>query len=428
MTSVLSHPQRLSGNKLALGLGLLLTLGACSPKVGVLRAPGQRGDVGANTSTNSTTTEHTGSSTNAKDAAIAAEKAAAGSSIALVLPFQLNQITLESLSDKDVKRSALALDFYQGFQIGLDELAKEGARFSLNVMDSRDNDFQNSNLAKSDAVSNASLIVGPVYPKEIKAFGNNLTNKGVLQINPLAATMPSEFNLPNLVSITPPIKIHTRAIAGQAARDYNSGDVIFLFNTADSDAKQFLSGIEAEVKKVNPDATVITVSTVAEMNEQLSLTGTNLIITGTTDKYQIRSLLTNLDTKSTTEYYMFKVYGHPLWDRIDFTAYPNFSTYSPTISSESHYKNWTQSVRKFKEGYYSKYGVYPSDHSYKGYDAARYFGGLLAKYGAEYASHLTSEEYNGLFSSYKFNNNEAWGFVNNAVSVKIYKNTSFQLQ
>src|SRR5690606_41876090 len=39
-----------------------------------------------------------------------------------------------SLSKEDVSRSAIALDFYQGFQFGLDELAQKGRSFSLHVV------------------------------------------------------------------------------------------------------------------------------------------------------------------------------------------------------------------------------------------------------------------------------------------------------
>ncbi|WDF70625.1 hypothetical protein PQ465_09670 [Sphingobacterium oryzagri] len=426
MTLVQNHQQRLSGNKLLLALGLALTLGACSPKVGVLRSPDHRGaDVGSTTGGS----DKAGSSkTNESGAEVGTpSKRVLDNSISLVLPFQLDRLNPQALSKEDVKRSSVALDFYQGFQLGLDELAKQGKSFALNVIDSRDNETRNSAIAQSDDVSESALIVGPVYPKEIQAFGRSFSDKAVLQINPLAASRASDFNLSNLVSLTPSIDVHTRAMANRAARDYSTGDVVIIYNTSDNDARQFLSGFMSEIKRLKPAAQIKSVSSITQLNESLTTTGNNLLVTGTTDKFQLRTLLNNLEAKSNESFYSFNLYGHPLWDRIDFSMYENFSNYNPVISVESHLKGWTTNVKQFKDLYYNLYGVNPSDYSYKGYDAAKYFGGLLAKYGTKYASHITKENFDGLFSAYAFEHNDAWGYVNNAVTYKLYRGSAFQL-
>src|SRR5690606_40717404 len=96
-------------------------------------------------------------------------------------------------------------------------------------------------------------------------------------------------------------------------------------------------------------------------------------------------------------------------------------------------RDWSSDVcssdlKEFKDQYYSLYGVNPSDYSYKEYDAAKYFGNLLAKYGDDYPEYITKEKFEGLFSTYSFDYNESWGFVNNAVSFKSYQGSSFQLK
>src|SRR5690606_4979558 len=345
----------------------------------------------------------------------------------LILPFQLDKFSPHMLSIEDVNRSAIALDFYQGFQLGLYELAQKGRSFSLNVIDSRDNEMHNQSIAKSEEVSNAALIVGPVFPKEITTFGSHLSNKNVLQVNPLAASRAREFSLPNLVSLTPSIDVHTKAMAQRVARDYKTGDVVIIYNTTDNDSRQFLGTFLSELKKAKPSIQVRSVSSIPQLNEEISLTGTNLIVAGTTDRFQLRSLVSNLEAKSSEEFYMYHLYGHPLWDRIDFTIYERFGEFRPVITTKSHLKTAARCMNDFKDKYYALYSVNPSEYSYKGYDAARYFGNLLAKYGDNYSEHITKEKFEGLFSTYSFDYNEAWGFVNNAVSFKSYQGSSFQL-
>lgn len=403
-------------------LGLIIYASACTPKVGVLRSPDYKGDVGAGVDEKSDEGK-------AEDKVDVEEKDLfAGSNIALLLPFQLNQMAPTSVAEEDVKRSALALDFYQGFQLGLEETAKNREVF-LNVMDSRDDNFQNATLAKSADVQTASIIVGPVYPKEIHTFGENLSDKSVLQINPLAASMPSEFNLPNLVSLTPPIKAHANAIASEVARHFKAGDIVVVYNTPDNDGRQFLDGMADKIRQSKSGIRVVSVSSMRQLEENLSATGATHIVAGTTDKLQIRTLVNSLTSKWAEGAYNFKLYGHPLWDRYDWSIYAEFARFNPKITTESSLKPWTSAARNFKDKYVQHYGVQPSDHSYKGYDCARYFSALLSKYDKEnIKDHLVAEPYQGLYSNYEFTHNEAWGYSNIGVAIRMYSSGGFQLQ
>ncbi len=428
MISVQNHQQPLSGNKqkqnysrntiLAAAVTILLSVSSCTPKVGVLRSPDVYGGaVGSDK----------GKEDKKDDKKVEDAKKAdkASNSIALLLPFQLNQVAVNSLNEEDVKRSALALDFYQGFQLGMNEASKKAGEFSLKVMDSQDNEMRNVTLAASKDVEEASLIVGPIYPKEIRSFGKSHTNKNVLQVNPLAAAMPTEFNQSNLVSITPPIRIHMRAIATDIAAKYKAGDVVVVFDARDNDHRQFISGIDEELKKINPAIRIAHVASISQLGESLPDLETSFVVCGTTEKNQLRSLVTALDAK-VRDGFAIKLYGHPLWDRFDFSPYSNFYRMDPTISAESHLKVWSSEVQNFQRNYKTQFKVDPSDYAYKGYDAGRYFTTILNKYGTAYADKLQNETYNGIFSNYQFRYNPQWGYVNEGVSIKTYRNGSFQ--
>jgi len=426
MISAPSRRQRSSGNRRALAFGFLLCLllagGACDTKKKVLRSPSRPeiGVIGVKPG-------RTEKKKDGESLSYAAKRAEAmKNSIALVLPFQLDKVKTAEISKKDVDRSTLALDFYQGFQLGLDQLSDEGKSFALRVIDSRDDEARNTVLAKSNEVASAAIIVGPVYPKEINAFGANLADRNVLQINPLAARA-GDFHLPNLVSLTPPISVHTAAIATKVAKDCDPQDVVIIYNAANSDSQQFLHGFSAALVRVKPGIRIRQVDNIEQMNEAFVPKGKNLLVVPTTDKFQLRILLNNLRNKRDEGSYTFRLYGHPLWDQIDFGGYPGFPDYSPVISTESHLNPNDAKAKEFQELYYSLYGVDPSVRSYKGYDAAHYFGTLLAKYGKRHAQNLVNERFEGVFSSYKFAHSEASGYVNQAVSYKVYQGSAFRL-
>ncbi len=404
-----------------------LAISSCAPKTrGVLRSPGQT--VG-NVEGKSEEAESGRDDKTRGENEVLTEKAKkyTGGSIALVLPFQLDRVASSSLSEEDVKRSALALDFYQGFQLGLQQVAKSDKRFELQVLDSRDNAGHNANLAASQEIKDATLIVGPVYPAEIKAFSSNRDlNASVLQVNPLAATMPTEFNLPNLVSVTPPISIHMRAVSAELAKNFHEGDVVVIYNTANSDHQQFIQGFPADIKERIPQAEIVSISSASQLNDRLTSGVRYHVITGTTDRNQLKSLLNVMDQKSLEENIDFRIYGHPLWNRIDFSSYSNFTFYRPVITSESHLNELSSATRNFQSAYKAAYGITPSDHAYKGFDSGTYFGNLLQKYGRDYAEHLTKETFEGLYSNYKFNRNDRWGYVNFGVNLLEYRFGKFQ--
>ncbi|MGM1429482.1 ABC transporter substrate-binding protein [Sphingobacterium lactis] len=434
MISVQNHQQPLSGNKVrnniirgtfsALCLGAILAVSSCSPKTtgGVLRNPDVYGGK-TRPETGKTTPEEGKKETGKNNENVKA--ADQSTNIALLLPFQLNLVSGNNVVEADVKRSALALDFYQGFQIGVNEATKKAGAYTVKVLDSEDSEMKNLSLAASKDVETASLIVGPIYPKEIRSFSKGNKNKKVLQVNPLAATMPTEFNIGNLVSITPPIRIHMRAIAKEVVDNYREGDVIVVFDAKDNDHRQFIGGFDEEVKKLNPNAKIVHAATIWSLGQALPDLNTALVVCGTTEKTQLRALVAGLDEK-VGEGYAVRLFGHPNWSKVNFGSYDNFYRMDPTITSESHLKAWSSDVQNFQRTYKNAYKVDPTDFSYKGYDAGKYFVSLLNKYGENYAEKVTEERYSGLFSDYQFNYNPQWGYVNQAVALKTYRNGSFQ--
>jgi len=431
MISVQNHPQPLSGNKLKsifkafvsiLCLGAVLAVSSCSPKTtgGVLKNPNVYGTTGSGSGKDKPKEED--KETKEKDSEKSGKQV---SNIALLLPFQLNMIANENVVEDDVKRSALALDFYQGFQLGVNEETKTPGAYNIKVMDTQDNEMTNFSIAASKEVESASLIVGPVYPKEIRSFAKGNKNTKVLQVNPLAATMPREFNIANLVSLTPPIRIHMLAVAKEVMGKYRDGDVIIVFDARDNDHRQFIQGFDEEITTINPNSKVIHVSSIAQLGDALPDLGTALVVSGTTERTQLRSLISALNAKVASGS-SIRLFGHPLWARIDFKPYDNFYRMEPTITTESHLKAWGSDVQTFQKNYKNTFKIDPSDYAYKGYDAGRYFTNLLNKYGEEYADKVVEEKYKGIFSDYQFVYNAEWGYVNQAVKVRTYRNGSFQ--
>ncbi|MDR0263725.1 MAG: ABC transporter substrate-binding protein [Sphingobacterium sp.] len=425
MISVQNRPLQLSGNKIWVAALVALCLASCTTKKStVLRSPSS-GQGEQHTAVMKPSVDK--EKTNAKigDIQDVNGHAVKNNRIALLLPFELSGIA-GTITKEDVERSSLALDFYQGFQLGLDKIAKEGALFDLQVIDSRDNVAYNATLGTSANVKDAVLVVGPVYPREIKSFGQTFVNKNVLQVSPLAATMASEFSLPNLVSITPSIRTHGETLAKYIADQYYTGDQILIYDAGDDESKQFLVNFASEITKANAQAKVKTVMSINELNNSLVLTGTNHVVSGTANKNLVKALLDAMDERFLNPGNQFKLYGHPNMAKLSFENFENMDFYGLTITSSNLVDESDSDTKKFIGNYKLAYKVDPSEFSYKGYDAGIYFGRLIHKYGVDYVSRMTQEKFSGLNSDYKFEFYPKWGYANRALGIMVYHNKKFE--
>ncbi|WP_454880143.1 ABC transporter substrate-binding protein [Sphingobacterium detergens] len=425
MISVQNHPLRLSGNKIWVAALVALCLASCTTKKStVLRSPSSsKGE--QQTAVTKPNSEKDKPVVKVGDVQNVNGHSVKNNKIALLLPFELNSIA-KTVTTEDVERSALALDFYQGFQAGLDKIAKDGMLFDLQVIDSRDNVAYNASLGTAATVKDAALVVGPVYPREIRSFAQTFANKNVLQVSPLAATMASEFSVPNLVSMTPSIRTHSETMAKFVADQYYNGDQILIYDAGDDESKQFLVNFASEVTKANAQAKVKTVMSLNELNNSLVLTGTNHVVSGTANKNLVKGLLDAMDERFLNPGNQFKLYGHPNLSKLSFENFENMDFYSLTVTSSSLANDSDGDTKKFISNYKSLYKVDPSEFSYKGYDAAVYFGRLLHKYGVDYVSHMTQEKFSGLNSDYRFEFYPKWGYANRALGIMVYHNKKFE--
>ncbi|MDM1293134.1 amino acid ABC transporter substrate-binding protein [Sphingobacterium sp. N143] len=426
MISVQNHPLRLSGNKIWVAGLVALCLASCTTKKStVLRSPSyQEGEQGT-VVTKPSETKKEKTTVKVGDVQNVNGHMVKNNKIALLLPFELNSIA-KTVTPEDVERSALALDFYQGFQIGLDKVAKEGGSFDLQVIDTRDNVAYNASLGTAASVKDAVIVVGPVYPREIKSFAQTFSNKNVLQVSPLAATMASEFSVPNLVSMTPSIRTHAEIMAKYIADQFYTGDQILIYNAGDDESKQFLSNLTNGITKANPEAKVKTVFSLIELNNSLVQTGSNHIVCGTANKNLVKELLDDMDERFLSGSHQFKLYGHPNFSKLSFENFQNMDFYGLTITSSNLVNESDGDTKKFITQYKTQYQVDPSEFSYKGYDAAIYFGRLIHKYGVDYVSRMTKDKFSGLNSDYQFEFYPKWGYANRALGIMVYHNKRFE--
>lgn len=344
--------------------------------------------------------------------------------ISLLIPFKLNELNLKTATKAQVNRTDMAIDFYQGVKMGIDSAATLGLNFKVNVYDTRDDNTQLASLQKSEALKSSDLIIGPVFPEGVKYIANYSQTNDLTIVSPLAATKPSEFNNPKLVSIVNNIEQHAEKIAAHIGNNYQaSTSMVVLINPNKKEDEEFVSAIKSYLKQKFPSLIVQEFSSTAIFETRMIKGKKYAVVLCSTDFPFVAVSIDKLVklTRLRTGGYDLNLFGHPNWVKQNYNV-DHLQTLH-TIVSSSYFINYKNAaVITFIRNYRNKYQYEPSEYSFKGFDIGFYFGKLLVKHGENYLDYLTKEKYRGLHNSFDFAFDPQYGYYNQALMLLQYKN------
>ena len=403
MILVPNRRQPLSGNKRWFLIMFCSCLAACSPKTRTVYHP--KKDEGKKQET----------------AEVKTEKKITEANIALLVPFNLSAAKIKSGSKAEIEKSAMAIDFYQGFRMGIDSAAAGGMNFHLNVLDTRDDNSHISTLIRSGQLSASNLIVGPVFPEGMKAITGYAIANHIPIVSPLAATHPAEFNNPNLISIVNNIDLHAAKIGSYIARVYDPAQtVVVLISTRKSDDELLAVPLRAYFSTVNNKYTFQEFSSVFTMELNMVPGKKYLVLLSSTERQFVVATIDKL-VKLKHSGVDIELFGHPNWPKQNYsTEKLQLLQTKVTSSYKVDYKN--QAVIGFIRKYRSLNSFEPGEYAFKGFDIGFYFGKLLSEHGAGYLKYLTEERYRGLQNSMSFKKDNQLGYINTSLFLLQYKN------
>jgi hypothetical protein len=346
--------------------------------------------------------------------------------ISLLVPFRLDEIKLKSATKADVEKAAIAIDFYQGFKLGVDSAAAAGQNFKLKVYDTQDNNAQIGDLISNGSLLGSNIIVGPVYPDGLKYITNYSISREIPVVNPLAASQPAEFGNPNLISIVNNIDLHAEKIGNYISKNYNpTNTIVVLINPKTASDEVFAKPLRAyfaNSKKVfafQEYGSVFTMETKVVKGKQYVI-----LVSSSDKKFVVPTLDKLMKIKKTG--LNISLFGHPEWVKQNYNT-EELQAFN-TIVSSSYKVDYTRAeVNTFIKKYRAQFNFEPGEYAFKGFDTGFYFGRLLAKYGDDYIKYLTKENYKGLHNSFHFVHDNTSGYINTSLMLLRYKNFALNI-
>ncbi|MBK0381707.1 amino acid ABC transporter substrate-binding protein [Pedobacter sp. SD-b] len=400
-----------------------LFLGACSPKT----TPVQKKPTEPNAAKNPKE-EKTTANKNAENPK-SSVKEKAEMVISMILPFDLYGINYKTANLNDLKKAEIAIDFYQGFKMGIDSVANNHGNmdFKIQVFDSKDNPAELGALAANTTIKNSDLIIGPVFPNGIKAFSVYSKSMKKPMVSPLAASDPAIFNNPYLISVNNSLDQHAYTAAAFIKKSLNPKKVLIIRSGQADEYKYvvpFKKRMDSLAKGIQVSEIGIKAVGYANVYKSLSPVGLNVIVLPSTDRVFLITLLNELD--KLTGNFQIAIVGHPSWEKASFLDNGLLERLNTYITSSYQIDRASLRSENFIKYYRSKFSLSPSEYAFKGFDVGYYFGSLMDKKGKEFLEHLTKNTFDGIHNDFHFLRNPKSGYYNTSLMVMKYQSGKLQ--
>ena len=290
------------------------------------------------------------------------------------------------------------LEFYEGVQLPLDSMSKEGAPLEVFIYDTRSSKTPISEQLKKPELDDVELIIAHCTGQELGTFAYAAALKKVPFVN---VNLPIDGGVNNnayFVMLNSTLKTHVESMYKYIQKNYPLHEIVVFRKKGqmedmikgyfDENAKTTLSA-PLKLKYID----LIDSFTVAQLKKPLDSTKKTLLISGSLDENFGRRLA--LQLASISKQYKVSLIGMPTFDNIskDFSK-PEYKGLEIIYSSPFHNARTDKVSMSITNYFTTKMYARPSDMVMRGYEATWRFSRLLIKYKDDFPSNLTRREFN----------------------------------
>lgn len=343
------------------------------------------------------------------------------STIAMLLPFELDHLN-SGYTDASLKQANIALDYYQGFKLALDSLTALGYNYKLQVYDTKGLASQAHAFAYNPQVRASDLIVGPIFPDDLKAFTGVLVGARRLIVSPLSPAAPATIANQNLVTVIPPLEYHAWITAKYIHTRLNP-QKIFILKSGYSEDNDYIVPFKNTIDSLSKGRTqvvqtVIVRGKLTTLLPQLSASSPNIFLIPSTNQAFLTVTLHSLDSLS--KKYPVILFGHPSWEKFNFLHSDILQRLRTHITSTDQVDYKAAPTITFLRGYRKAYHIEPSEYAIKGFDEGLYFGKLLGANKGE-VKNLNDNDFTGIHNNFHFIKKPGVGYINTHVNMMDYR-------
>lgn len=323
--------------------------------------------------------------------------------LAFLLPFLSNQMTDGTVSDK----SRLALQFYAGAKIALQQLSSElDINLVADVWDTQATDADFQKLMANPQLEKASVFIGPIRSSHVQTFAEWTKKRHKILISPESPTADLTTQNPDFLQINPSLRAHCEAITRYIRKTNKPDAVTLVCKQKEADRLPYFqnaiigsSGSGRFAELVIPDETINFDKVDLKKHLHVDRTSVFVLPSWASQDFVMAFLRKLKDIKGTNR---IEVYGMPQWRNYDAIDPEYLSSLNVHISSASWFDYSAQDVKGFQQKFYETTGTIPDEDGFNGYDVMMFTGRMLASYGLSFPARIGTVTGNTLRGQYAF--------------------------
>jgi len=297
--------------------------------------------------------------------------------ISILLPLNLSSVNLDTTKSNfknSVETNGLIWNFYQGLLLGLDSAGRKNLQdglpeFHLRVMDTGEDTSSLKNMNGWISLDSSDLIIGPIYPDQIKWMGDYSQKMKKFIISPFSPHPLSQFNNPRLIMMNSPLEAYSIKTAEFIQDKFPVANIMILETGVQDRAfyQPMLSHFSYPPKIIQ-----IGINDINTDKIPVSQNLPNIFIVPSMDKAFWSKLVVYLS--SFTNPSQLNVFAHPNFSRLKIKDNDLLQGFHLHFPSGNFIDREDPSTLKIYNLYKSKFFMAPDEYSFLGYDMGIYFG------------------------------------------------------
>ena len=311
------------------------------------------------------------------------------------------------------------MDFYSGLLLAARELGESGINIDMNVYDIANGSFG----ATRDELETSDMIIGPVAAGDINRLYTVAPGIKALvsPLDPKAEQLTERYS--TMVHAPAPRMAQYEDVANWIKEDLMPGDKVIVISE-----KEARKGDEGRILRAVIDSAHITYTPFSysilegrkiqePLETEMTTEGFNRVVVASDSEAFVNDVVRNLNL---TIHNKFNVVLYApakirTFETIEIENFHNTNLHA----SLTYYIDYNDpEVRKFIKKYRTLFHTEPTQFAFQGYDVAKYFLGLCAKYGEDWMRY--AEDASMLQSTFDLKPSGNAGYINNGIRRIVY--------
>jgi ABC-type branched-subunit amino acid transport system substrate-binding protein len=306
--------------------------------------------------------------------------------VAILLPFTLDQRSLDQLRDQNPlknNRPLVSIGLYEGMLMALDSLRLHQPGLDVFVYDTKNSAEEVRRITAKPEFKQTDLILGPLFELELQEAASYARQESIPLVSPLRK-VSGQQRLSTFFALNPGEEELFRLLGADLEQRERRSRMLILRQENEADlllSKAFQAGFKDSLRRTQV-AELVTNFRLSGLEDKLSSVQPNVLFVPSRDEVFVNALCRRLSGLSSA--YQVRVYGLEDWREFQSIAPDNFDK----IDLHFPVAYWpgmkTAFAAAFEAAYRQQYHAPPSEYVYRGYDLMLYFGRLMQVHGQKW--------------------------------------------